>query len=56
MRKEPRSRLKSFLSANNIAFKKIEEVNQKGAGLPDYLVDIVSSKLIFEVQHLCGYE
>jgi hypothetical protein len=43
-----------FLRANNIPFEKIEEVNQKGARRPDYLVDIGSSKLIFEVKQLGG--
>lgn len=42
----------SFLTANNVQFKKIEEVNIEAAHRPDYLVSIGDLQIIFELKEL----
>jgi len=40
-----------FLMANNVQFKKIEEVNEKAAHRPYYMVSIGNLQLIFELKN-----
>jgi hypothetical protein len=42
----------SFLSLNGLKFTKVEEVLEKGAHRPDYLVEAGGCQLIFEVKEL----
>lgn len=43
----------TFLTANGVAFSRIEEAqNQKGARRPDYLVEVDGLKIVFEVKQL----
>jgi hypothetical protein len=39
-----------FLNSNAVRFSRIEEVKQKGAKRPDYLVEIGDLKIVFEVK------
>lgn len=41
-----------FLTANHVQFEKIEEVKEKAARRPDYLVSIGNLQLIFELKEL----
>jgi hypothetical protein len=42
-----------FLTANGVAFSRIEEAqNQKGAHRPDYLIELGNSQLVFELKQL----
>jgi hypothetical protein len=42
----------AFLTVNRLAFSRIEEVKEKGARRPDYLVGIGDLKIIFEVKQI----
>jgi hypothetical protein len=42
----------AFLTANGIAFSRIEEVKEAGAKRPDYLVELDGASMIFEVKQL----
>ena len=42
----------SFLTLNNIPFKRIEEVQESGSRRPDYSVQVGNCELIFEVKEL----
>ena len=42
----------AFLTANSIAFSRVEEVKEKGARRPDYRVEVNDLKIIFEVKQL----
>ncbi|MCX6632987.1 MAG: hypothetical protein NTW28_35780 [Candidatus Solibacter sp.] len=42
----------TFLNANNVQFEKIEELKEKGAYRPDYLVTLGNLQLVFELKEL----
>jgi hypothetical protein len=42
----------TFLTANNVQFEKIEEIKEKGAYRPDYLVILGNLQLVFELKEL----
>ena len=44
--------LESFLTFNSLPFRKIEEVQEKGAYRPDYVVQVGNCEIIFEVKEL----
>jgi hypothetical protein len=41
-----------FLTAHNVEFEKIEEVNEEAAHRPDYIVSLGNVKVIFELKEL----
>jgi hypothetical protein len=41
-----------FLNSNSVRFSRIEEVQEKGARRPDYLVEIGDLRIVFEVKQL----
>lgn len=41
-----------FLNSNGVRFSRVEEVKEKGAKRPDYLVEIGGLKIMFEVKQL----
>jgi len=42
----------TFLTANNVQFEKIEEIKERGAYRPDYLVTLGNLQLVFELKEL----
>ena len=42
----------TFLTANNVQFEKIEEIKERGAYRPDYLVTLGNLQFVFELKEL----
>lgn len=52
MKTKSETLFEKFLTAHNVQFEKIEEVKEKAANRPDYLVTLGNVQLVFELKEL----